>query len=155
MALRLLLSACKQQQPLLMKQLLPAACTALQAAPAAIQSKESFLLPHDRCTTLLLPLCSKTAAMHLVFLYLVIFLSCLLKFSAAPAAATAVAAAVATAPAADVLQQAKASFHSSSSALSADLSSILSKELKHEKAVAEKSEVVAAVSGMLGGGCTL
>lgn len=85
MALRLLLSACKQHQPLLMKQLLPAACSALQAAPAAIQT-----------------------------------------------------------PAAELLQQAKASFTSSSSVLSTDLSSILSKELKHEKAVAEKSEVVAA-----------
>jgi hypothetical protein len=39
MALRILLSACKQQQPLLMKQLLPAACAALQAAPSVIQGK--------------------------------------------------------------------------------------------------------------------
>jgi hypothetical protein len=45
MALRLVLSACKQQQPLLMKQLLPAACAALQAAPAGIQGKASVLLP--------------------------------------------------------------------------------------------------------------
>jgi hypothetical protein len=71
----------------------------------------------------------------------------------AAAAATAAAADVAAtcaAPAAELLQQAKASFTSSSSALSTDLSSILSKELKHEKAVAEKSEVVAAVSVLLG-----
>jgi hypothetical protein len=67
--------------------------------------------------------------------------------------AAAAAAAAAAAPAAE-LQQAKAGFHSSSSALSADLASILSKELKHEKAVAEKSEVVAAVSGM-GCNCNL
>jgi Flp pilus assembly protein TadG len=76
---------------------------------------------------------------------------CVLTAAAATAAAAAAAAAAAlviTAPAAELLQQAKASFHSSSSALSADLSSILAKELKHEKAVAEKSEVVAAVSGM-------
>lgn len=85
MALRLLLSACKHQQPLLMKQLLPAACAALQAAPTGIQ-----------------------------------------------------------APAAEVLQQAKASFHSSSLALAPQLSSILTKEIKHEKTVSEKSEVVSA-----------
>ncbi|KAF6263770.1 mitochondrial glycoprotein [Scenedesmus sp. NREL 46B-D3] len=85
MALRLLLSACKHQQPLLAKQLLPAACAALQAAPSAIQ-----------------------------------------------------------APAAELLQQAKASFHSSTLTLSSDLPSILTKEIKHEKAVAEKSDVVAA-----------
>eukprot|EP00882_Tetradesmus_deserticola_P004192 GHRQ01004428.1.p1 GENE.GHRQ01004428.1~~GHRQ01004428.1.p1 ORF type:complete len:251 (+),score=112.49 GHRQ01004428.1:159-911(+) len=85
MALRLLLSACKHQQPLLTKQLLPAACAVLQAAPSVIH-----------------------------------------------------------APAAGLLQQATASFRSSSLALSSDLSSILAKEIKHEKAVAEKSDVVAA-----------